>query len=133
MIGGTDIILENLGLDAGEALDLVARIASRQWGQAVFVDAQSGRRFDSFASAAFGSLSELFVFRDENARQAWERDGLEAGHADTMVYAIAGDEQLTLVIADPDAATLRTVIAELKDSLAFGTPRSTWQSRRSAA
>lgn len=133
MIGGTDIILENFGLDAAATLDSVARVASRQWPDAVFVDAQRGRRFESFANAEFGSLDELLVFRDEAAREAWERDGLEATHADTMVYAIASDNMLTLVVADPSAAALRAMIAELEQLLAYGAPRGSWQSRGAAA
>ena len=133
MIAGTDIVLESFGLDAAAALDSVARVASGQWPRAIFVDAQRGRRFESFATAEFGSLDELFVFRDEAARAAWERDGVEPSHADAMIYAIAGHDTLTLVIADPDAPVLRAMIAELEQLLAYGAPRGSWQARGAAA
>jgi hypothetical protein len=133
MIGGTDVILENFGLDAAATLDSVARVASRQWPDAVFVDAQRGHRFESFANAEFGSTDELLVFRDEASRAAWERDGFEAAHADAMIYAITGDDALTLVIADPSAGVLRTIIAELQQLLAYGAPRGSWQTRGAAA
>jgi hypothetical protein len=128
MIGGTDIILENFSLDSAATLEAVARVASRQWPEAVLVDASSGRRFASFAAAEFGMLRELFVFRDEASRKTWEQMGLDEGNADTMVYAITRPNELTLVVADPQARTVRAVVEELEQLLAYGTPGGSWRS-----
>jgi hypothetical protein len=128
MIGGTDIILENFSLDAAATLETVARVARSQWPDAVFVDASSGRRFASFAAAEFGALHELFVFRDETSRESWEQFGLDDTNADAMIYAITGRAELTLVIADPQAMTVRAVVQELEQLLAYGTPRGSWRS-----
>jgi hypothetical protein len=128
MIGGTDIILENFSLDAAATLEAVARVARGQWSDAVFVDASSGRRFASFAAAEFGALHELFVFRDEASRERWEQSGLDDTNADTMIYAITGRNELTLVIADPQARSVRAVVQELEQLLAYGTPGGSWRS-----
>ena len=119
MIGGTDIILESLGLTAAATLEAVTRVASRQWPDAVLVDASSGRRFASFAAAEFGGLRELFVFRDEVSRKIWEQVGLDENNAETMVYAITRPNELTLVVADPQARTVRAVVEDLKQLVAY--------------
>lgn len=129
MIGGSDIVFDPYGMDAGSSLASVARIALRYWPDAVFVDAERGERFSSYTAAEFGSLRELFVFRDELSRSIWEESGAASDNMNTMICAIARDEELTLVVEDSRAAPMNSILNELEGLLNGGSP---WQSWRAA-
>jgi hypothetical protein len=127
VIGGSDITLETYGLEPPAVLEAVTRVTLRRWPSAVFVNPETGSRFDSYADIAFGSLHELLVFRDEPARDIWERLGADPDNAHTLIYAIATADNLTLVVEDPVVA--HGVIDELRLLFTFGAP---WQSWRAA-
>lgn len=129
MIGGSDIVFDPSGMDVGASLASVARIALRYWPDAVFVDAERGKRFSSYTAAEFGALRELFIFRDELSRSIWEESGAAGDSMNTMIYAIARDEELTLVVEDSRAAPINSVLNELEGLLNGGAP---WQSWRAA-
>jgi len=129
MIGGSDVVFDLGGMDASAALASVARIAQRSWPDAVLVDAERGRRFSSYTAAEFGTLHEIFVFRDEAARHTWEELGASDDNMNTIVYAIVRDDVLTLVLEDPRAAPMASIVSALDGLFHSGAP---WQSWRAA-
>jgi hypothetical protein len=127
MIGGSDVVFDLCGMDPSAALASVARIAQRSWPDAVLVDAERGKRFSSYTAAEFGALHEIFVFRDEASRQTWEELGAAGDNMNTIVYAIARDDALTLVLEDARAAPMTSILSALDGLFHNGAPWQSWK------
>ncbi len=96
MIGGVDI---PFAVQSGPtALDYAVRLVALWWPQCVFaVDddiATVGRYADL---TAFHDRSEVIVYRDAVARDAWDEMGYDDTLKGTMVYLISDPDRLTLV------------------------------------
>jgi hypothetical protein len=123
MIGGEDIVVETSDRPRSAVLDAVVCCIRRCWPRAVVVDGITGTRFDSYGAVPFGLLSELLVYRDEPSFDAWQQLGADSGNANTMIHLIADDAALTLVVDDPDDATMASIVDEARDMLA---PSNFW-------
>lgn len=69
---------------------------------------------------------EFFFYRDGAAMAAWDREGLTAATADTMVHVLYGDESTTFVVEPPPSVTA-AFVDELRQKIqanwyAFGLP-----------
>lgn len=73
MIGGQDIIIQLPDVPPSVAMSAAVRYILDQWPAAVMQDGDTARRFGSFAAMGFGQLREVFVYRDEQAFESWER------------------------------------------------------------
>jgi hypothetical protein len=127
MIGGSDVVFDLCGMEASAALSSVARIVQRSWTDAVLVDAERGTRFNSYTETEFGTLHEIFVFRDETARCTWEECGASGDNMNTIVYAIVHNDALTLVLEDPRVAPMTSILSELDGLLRNGAPWQSWK------
>lgn len=122
MIGGTDIVRQLPGIAPGDALELLARVVCDRWENAVLQDANAPARFRSFQEASFGKLRELFVFRDSDAYESWRLHGATEGNANTLVHLLANDREVTIVVDDPEAASMHSIIEEASALLRAGGP-----------
>jgi predicted RNA methylase len=115
MIGGTDIVVKIADdLRSGEALDTVVRCVFGKWPTAVVQDASTGVCFFSFAEIAFGHLREIFVYRDKTAFDSWANLGADPANLNTMVHFIVARSELTIVVDDPNEATMESIVDEAR-------------------
>ncbi len=130
MIGGSDITIDIMGASRSAVLDDVVRCIRRRWPDAVVVDGSSGTRFSSYRAVPFGRVSELLVYRDQDAFDRWMEQGADDETANTMIHAIAQEESVTLVVDDPEDGTMSSVIDATREILA---PRNFWARAARAA
>lgn len=124
MIGGVDIVIELPGVASGTTMPAAVRYVLGRWPAAVMQDGDTARRFDSYWAMDFGHLREVFVYRDEEAFDSWERLGADATNANQMVHLLASVGQLTIVIDSLEDATSSSIVRGLRDLLRFGMPWS---------
>jgi cell fate (sporulation/competence/biofilm development) regulator YlbF (YheA/YmcA/DUF963 family) len=122
MIGGEDIVIELPDLAPSVTLPAAVRYLLDGWPTAVTQDADTGRRFDRFAEMDFGNLREVFVYRDEEAFDSWERLGAEASNANQMIHLLASAGSLTIVVDDLQDIVSASIVRGLRDRLRFGMP-----------
>jgi hypothetical protein len=121
MIGGEDVIIQLPDASPSVAMSAAVRYVLDRWPAAVMQD-DTARRFDSFATMDFGHLREVFVYRDEQAFQSWERLGADATNANQMIHLLAGDGQFTIVVDSLKDAGSESIVRGLCDRLRFGMP-----------
>jgi hypothetical protein len=114
MIGGTDVTMPTLA--GPSAIDLAVRLVRMRWPRAVFEDAINGTVFRKYADLPFRYLREIFVYRDEDARQTWDDLGADPSHANTMVHLLISSSTLTVVVDSLDDANMKEVV----DAIASG-------------
>lgn len=114
MIGGTDILIPATG-DAA-ALDVCTRILRHFWPRARFEDAVTGDKYEEYGEIPLGCVRELFVYRDAQAESDWDADESSTPE-NSMVYLILSSDFITVVLDDPDAAEMRSIVASLRISL----------------
>lgn len=122
MIGGEDIIIQLLGVAPSATMPAAVRYVLDRWPAAVMQDGDTARRFDSFAAMGFGQLREVFVYRDEQAFQSWERLGADATNANQMIHLLADPGQFTIVVDDLEDVSSASIVRGLCDRLRFGMP-----------
>lgn len=122
MIGGEDIIIQLPDVPPSVAMPAAVRYILDQWPAAVMQDGNTARRFDSFAAMGFGQLREVFVYRDEQAFESWERLGADATNANQMVHLLASPGQLTIVVDSMDDVRSASIVRGLRDRLRRGMP-----------
>jgi hypothetical protein len=109
MIGGTDIVVPNPGLEPGVVLNFVVKSIFDCWPEAVAQDVQSGEQFHSFSRIPFSPLRELFVYQDIEALGSWERLGADPSNQNSMLHVIADKKELTMVVDDASAAAMKFI------------------------
>ena len=114
MIGGTDVTIPTFA--GPSAIDLAVRLVRMRWPRAVFEDAINGTVFRKYADLPFRYLREIFVYRDEDARQKWDELGADPSHANTMVHLLISSSTLTVVVDSLDDANMKEVV----DAIASG-------------
>jgi hypothetical protein len=122
MIGGEDIIIQLPDVPPSVAMPAAVRYILDQWPAAVMQDGDTARRFDSFATMGFGQLREVFVYRDEQAFESWERLGADATNANQMIHLLAGDGHFTIVVDSLEDISSASIVHGLRDRLRFGMP-----------
>jgi hypothetical protein len=122
MIGGVDIIVELPGVAPSVTMPAAVRYVLDRWPAAVMQDGDTARRFDSFAAMDFGHLREVFVYRDEQAFQSWERLGADPTNANQMVHLLASAGHVTIVVDSLQDISSASIVRGLRDRLRFGMP-----------
>ena len=116
MIGGMDTIFPVLS--GATALDFCVRLVSLWWPDCVFVLDDDPTIYTRYGQLALKDTSEVLVYRDRAACDAWDRLGYDESLRGTMVYFISGAKRLTLVTEhDPSPQ-----IVALTDAIADGLP-----------
>jgi hypothetical protein len=122
MIGGEDIIIQLPEVPPSVMMPAAVRYVLDRWPAAVMQDGDTARRFDTFAAMDFGNLREVFVYKDEQAFQSWERLGADATNANQMFHLLASVGQFTIVVDDLHDVTSASIVRGLRDQLCFGMP-----------
>ena len=113
MIGGTDIVIPTGGGHA--PLDLCLRVVRRYWPEAVFEDALTGDRYDSYESLPIGRLTEVLVYQDGRSAKEWDEKGADPSLGNTMIHLLLSEKSITVVVDDAAEPTMK----ELLDSIQF--------------
>jgi len=115
MIGGTDLIFPT---KAGTtALDFCLRMIHKEWPEAIYEDAITGKNLDDYHSTSLAERSELFVFRDMAVAREWDNRGADPSLENTMVHIILSDGYLTLVVDDPSEAIMKRILTAIQNGL----------------
>jgi len=114
MIGGVDT---RIATRAGKiALEVAVRAVRQCWPQAVFENGETGEQYNTFRDISFGSLNELFVYRNQSLADAWENSGAVPELYNTMIHLIA-HESLVTVVMDEDNAVSEQLISAIQSAL----------------
>lgn len=103
MIAGIDV--EFLAHSDDTSVEVAVRAIRQIWPDAVFADAFTGRRYDTFWDIPFGQTEELFVYRDHAAADAWNSESAVPATYNTMVHVIRDPGFITVVIDRRDQIT----------------------------
>ena len=122
MISGSDIIIANPGRSVPEVLDAIVRTIQDRWPESIIQDGATGQRFASYSAVPFGALQELFVYRDESSFESWKLLGAHPTNSNAMIHALADDDEITLVVDDPEDQAIASIGRELTDFLSRGMP-----------
>ncbi|HEY3321400.1 MAG TPA: hypothetical protein VGP72_13090 [Planctomycetota bacterium] len=117
MIGGHDLTYP-IEIGPELALYLVYEVASRIWPECVVEDSEHRR---PLSRVKFGpqlaGVSEIMIFRDRASRELWRKRGASDETEDTMVYALAGDGELTLAVCDPKKGDIKQIVSAVQQSM----------------
>jgi hypothetical protein len=104
-VGGVDIVLA-----APRGKDIVDRIlhaCRRRWPDSLFQDVNEAAFHslrDTWVWSVGTASNEFFIYRDDEARRAWEVEGAGVGHANSMLHFLIDQDpgegmpaQVTLV------------------------------------
>ncbi len=119
MIGGIDVIVPSR---AGKEQAVVAslRLIRRFWPSAVVEDANTGQRTAIGRDALLPeTLCDLFIYPDEETANRWDELGAEPELANTMIHLLVRDAQVTAVVDDPQAETIRMFLSSLRSVLSM--------------
>jgi hypothetical protein len=109
MIGGIDIHIRTMAGD--RSIEVAVRAVRLQWPNAVFENALTGERYESFWQIPFAEIEELFVYRDAALADAWDALGAVTSVLNTMIHILSDRSTLTIVIDERDGVMERIVMA----------------------
>jgi hypothetical protein len=114
MIGGNDIIFGAVGDSA--SLEACARIVRKRWPDARFEDAVTGNKYACLTDVPFGTIKELLVYPSKEAEACWDADRSDSPE-NSMLYIIARDEEITVVLDNPDTAEMQFILDGIRGVL----------------
>ncbi len=114
MIGGIDVVIPAVGDVA--TLEACARIVQRYWPNARFEDAETGEKYARCGDVPLERVRELFAYADAQAEAAWDADR-EDSPPNSMLYLIRSPASITVVLDDPNAADMQTLLEEFRTIL----------------
>ena len=117
MIGGYDINFES-EMEPQDVLREAWLLTSSFWKNAVVEDANSGALLSLSASGVgFAGRSEIFIYKDIAARNAWLKQGAENANLNSMIHVLAGSGGATLVVHNPNDPIAKKLIAGMRSVL----------------
>ncbi len=115
MIGGVDVrIPSNIG---SVWIEAAVRVVLRDWPNAVFENAETAERFETIAPIPFSEMRELFIYRDSQSADIWDRLGAVESAENSMIHLIQDEGQLTVVIDRP-SPEIEAILASIRSELA---------------
>jgi hypothetical protein len=114
MIGGIDIRIPNRV--GQESVEVAVRAIRQQWPRAVFENGNTAERYDYFWQIPFGDVEELFVYRDANSADLWDKYGAIPEAENSMVHVIYDDGLITAVIDDRTKET-EAIVQSIRSAL----------------
>ncbi|MBT3201434.1 MAG: hypothetical protein HN350_16155 [Phycisphaerales bacterium] len=119
MIGGVDIVIPT-GADRRNAMVVSLRLIKRIWPDAVVEDADS----DSGDKTAIGGgalipemMTDAFVYQNSEMALKWDELGAEPELADTMIHILVRNEEVTVVVDDPELESAQKFISGMRSAL----------------
>lgn len=129
MVSGTDVTYW-AQMNSAEALEVSARAVAFRWRQAVIEDADTGHVYPCVLDVPFSTVREMFIFRDLQARAAWNEKGGIPATANAMLHMLAEHDSVTVVVDDPEALEIAALLKAIRSSLR---DKSRLQQQRKAA
>lgn len=115
MIGGSDFTFPT---PAGAlALRSTVRAIVDLWPNAVFEDADSETAPVTIDGLQFGTLKEVFAYRDSQSAMAWENDGATAEQFNAMIHLVASTNGMTIVVGDPAEPDISALLSAVRRTL----------------
>jgi hypothetical protein len=114
MIGGVDTDLPTRAGD--RSLEVAVRAVRQHWPLAVFENPEKEGRYDYFWQIPFGSIREIFVYRDTVAADGWDARGAIPELYNTMVHVLASAKTVTVVV-DVKDEPMMGLIADIASAL----------------
>jgi hypothetical protein len=114
MIGGNDIVFGAVGDSA--SLEACARIIRRVWPHVRFEDAVTGDKYKHITEIPFGSVRELLAYLSKEAEASWDADSPDSPE-NSMLYIIVRENDITVVLDDPDAAEISLILEGIRGAL----------------
>ena len=128
MIGGMDVRFD---VRSGPtALDFTVRLVARWWPDCVFVADDDATVTTDFERLPFRDRSEVIIYRDAAAADAWDALGYDDSLKGTMVYLLSDEASLTLVTEHDPCPDIIALTAAIRRGLLSGFRR---RSEREAA
>lgn len=118
MIGGIDIRIPNRV--GPKSVEVAVRAIRQQWPRAVVENGTTTARYDYFWQIPFGDVEELFVYRDANSAELWDKCGAITEAENSMVHLICDEGLITVVIDDRTSETeaiVRSIRSALEDPI----------------
>jgi len=114
MIGGHDLIYE-IEIEPELALLLVYEAAVRHWPDCIVEDSKRRKPLlREVLSSQLSGVSEIMIFKNKAFRELWRARGATSDTEDTMVYALAGDRELTLAICNPNQGEVKEIVSAVR-------------------
>ena len=124
--------------------ELILSRVRRHWPGGWFQDAEEDQIYrlrDPRVVVAGGRSSEFYIYRDQEAYDAWQRDGATAENLDTMLYfilddpaSVGGDLQEVTLVCGERTDAIQQLIHDLTASFQFRTKpasgRAAWEASR---
>lgn len=125
MIGGDDLFLEGQP-SWPDDVDIIVRYMRRIWphGVARIPPAVATIPLRALSPRGLPMASEIFVYRDEQARATWQRDGLTDDNASAMIWISVDEDGLAFVMDDRDSPSGQ-IVRELITAI-----RNDWRLRK---
>ena len=114
MIGGNDIVFG--AVDDSASLWACARIIRKRWPHVRFEDAITGNKYAHLTDVPFGSVKELLAFPSKEAEACWDADRPDSPE-NSMLYIIARDEDITVVLDNPNTADMQFILSGIRGAL----------------
>ena len=114
MIGGIDIeIPTKCGTSS---IEVAVRATRQRWPHAGFENGISGDRYHHFWQIPFGDIEEIFVYRDSDSADRWDKEGAIPELFNTMIHIIADQDMITVVVDERDAL-IEEIVAAISSAL----------------
>lgn len=98
------------------AIDFCARLISHLWPSCVLVVDDDPTTHTGYGQLAFRAPSEILIYRDQAACDAWEELGYDDSLRGTMVYLISEMKRLTVTTEHNPSQQ----IVEIIEAIAYG-------------
>ena len=119
MIGGIDIALPTRATRQ-QAMVASLRLIRLFWRDAVIEDAYTSEKFSIRVDALFPeALSDAFVYVNDEAARKWDELGAEPELANTMIQVSVCDQEVTIVVDDPDSGVIPKFLSSLRSILSM--------------
>ena len=94
------------------------RLIKLIWPDVVVQDANSGDIAEIGGNVLIPEMmTDAFVYQNEDMMKKWEELGAEPELADTMIHILVRNEEVTIVVDDPDLESSRKFISGMKSAL----------------
>jgi hypothetical protein len=117
MIGRVDIVIPTRA-DPRDAMVVSLRLIKLIWPDVVVQDANSGDIAEIGGDALIPEMmTDAFVYQNQEMAMKWEELGAEPELADTMIYILVRNEEVTIVVDDPELESSRKFLSGIKSAL----------------
>jgi hypothetical protein len=83
-------------------------------------DAYTSEKFSIHVDAFFPeAMSDVFVYMNEETARKWDELGAEPELANTMIQVSVGDQEVTIVVDDPDSGVIPRFLSGLRSVLSM--------------